>query len=121
MKRGKITFANIDSYIAHADPAARAALQEIRNLVLQLVPHATETISYQMPAFKDGKTFIYFAAFKKHIGMYPPVKNNAALLKALMPYANEKGNLRFDLDKKMPCALIAQVALALHQQYQNTK
>lgn len=117
MKREKVTFDDIDSYIAHADPAARAALQEIRKLVQQLVPHATETISYQMPAFKVTKTFVYFAAFKKHIGMYPPVKNDAALRQELAPYANATGNLRFELGEALPHALIGRVVLALAKQY----
>lgn len=113
----RITFPNIDTYIAQSDAAARPVLQEIRTIVQQTVPSASETISYQIPAFKAGKTFIYFAAFKKHIGIYPPVKNDAHLQRALAPYANEKGNLRFYLHEPMPYALIARVALALEKQH----
>lgn len=111
---------DINSYIAQADAAAKPVLEEIRKTIQQAVPDATETISYQMPAFKLGKTFIYFAAFKKHIGMYPPVKNDAELKQTLAPYANDKGNLKFYLHEPMPYALIARVALALKQQYQST-
>lgn len=32
---------------------------------------ATETISYQMPAFTLGGALVYFAAFKHHMGFYP--------------------------------------------------
>ncbi len=112
-------FVDIDSYIAHADAAARPVLQEIRKTIQLTVPSASETISYQMPAFKTGKTFIYFAAFKKHIGIYPPVKNDERLQQALVPYANEKGNLKFYLHEPIPYALIARIALALEKQYQN--
>ena len=93
----RITFSSIDAYIAQADAAAQPVLQEIRTIIQQTVPSATETISYQIPAFKAGKVFIYFAAFKKHIGIYPPVKNDTDLQQALAPYANEKGNLKFYL------------------------
>ena len=88
-------------------------LQEIRGIVKRTVPAATETISYRMPAFRLGRTFIYFAAFKSHIGIYPPVKGDKALAKALAPYRGPKGNLKFPLDRPMPYGLIARVVAAL--------
>lgn len=39
----------IDEYLSRLDPAPRAALERIRQLVTALVPEATETISYGMP------------------------------------------------------------------------
>jgi uncharacterized protein YdhG (YjbR/CyaY superfamily) len=68
-----------------------------------------ETISYGMPAFKQRRIVVYFAAFKHHIGLYPPVKGDAALEKAVAQYAGEKGNLRFPIDQKIPYALIARI------------
>jgi uncharacterized protein YdhG (YjbR/CyaY superfamily) len=52
---------------------------------------------------------VYFAAFKKHIGFYPPVRGDAKLAKALSPYTGEKGNLKFPLDQRMPYGLIARL------------
>ncbi len=114
----KPAFANIDDYIASASPHAKLILEEIRRLIQASVPDAKETISYQMPAFKLGHTFIYFAAFKKHIGVYPPVTTNNALMAELQPFAGEKGNLKFPLDQPMPYELIGRVAVALAQQYE---
>jgi len=37
------------------------------------------------------------------------VKGDAALEKAVAPYAGEKGNLRFPLDQKIPYALISRI------------
>ena len=61
--------------------------------------------------------FFYFAAFKKHIGIYPPVKGSATLQKRLARYRGPKGNLQFPLDEPMPYALIAQVAKTLAREY----
>jgi uncharacterized protein YdhG (YjbR/CyaY superfamily) len=47
-----------------------------------------------MPAFKQHGIVVYFAAFKNHIGVYPPVSGDARLEKALEPYAGPKGNLK---------------------------
>jgi uncharacterized protein YdhG (YjbR/CyaY superfamily) len=111
-------FASINDYLASVTPESRRILEEIRKLVQAKVPNAVETISYQLPAFKLRRTFIYFAAFKKHIGIYPPVQADKALAESLRPYAGEKGNLKFPLDQPMPGDLIGRVAVALAKQYE---
>src|SRR5688572_26265780 len=73
---------------------------------------AEERISYLMPAFFQGGAIIYFAPFRHHVGMFPPVKGDAALEKALAKYRGEKGNLRFPLDEPMPYPLIRRVVRA---------
>lgn len=98
--------ANIDEYISAFSPDVQAILQEVRRVVQSAAPGAQEVISYQMPAFKQHGVLVYFAAFKNHIGFYPPVRGDARLEKAAAPYAGEKGNLRFPLDEPIPFDLI---------------
>lgn len=113
----KPKFITIDDYIATVSPEAKLILAEIRKHIHLKVPEAQEVISYQMPAFKLERTFIYFAAFKKHIGVYPPVTGDKSLMEATARYRNEKGNLSFPLDETMPFELIGKVAIALSKQY----
>jgi uncharacterized protein YdhG (YjbR/CyaY superfamily) len=108
---------SVDAYLAAATADARPVLKKIRALVKAVAPQAQETISYQTPAFRQGRVFIYFAAFKAHIGIYPPVKGGAALEKALQPYRGAKGNLKFPLDRPLPYGLIKRVVIALKRQY----
>jgi uncharacterized protein YdhG (YjbR/CyaY superfamily) len=103
---------NIDEYIAGFAPEVRAILRKIRSTVRKAAPRATERISYQMPAFTLDRDLIYFAAFKKHIGLYPPVRGDARLKKDAAPYAGEKGNLKFPLDEPIPYALIGRIVKA---------
>lgn len=110
-------FETIDEYIKASVPPVRPILREIRTLVKRVAPDAHETISYRMPAFKVDRTFIYFAAFNEHIGIYPPVQGSAALNKALERYRGPKGNLKFPLDEPMPYDLIEKVIKALAAQY----
>ena len=110
------TFASVDEYIDAADPKVREILRTIRNLVAASVPGATECICYQIPAFRHEKVFFYFAAFKSHIGVYPPVQD-PDLVAELARYSGPKGNLQFPLNEPMPYALIARVARSLAQQY----
>ncbi len=102
--------AAIDAYISSHPPKVRAILKKIRSTIKKAAPQATERISYRMPAFFAPRTLIYYAAFKAHIGIYPPVRGDAALLKALAQYRGEKGNLRFPLDEPIPYALITRIA-----------
>lgn len=106
-------FTDIDGYIASAPSEVRPVLKELRRVAKATVPEAIETISYQMPALKLKKIFFYFAAFKNHIGIYPPVKGDMDLQAALIPYRGEKGNLKLPLDQPMPYDLISRVVLAL--------
>jgi uncharacterized protein YdhG (YjbR/CyaY superfamily) len=100
----------IDEYIAAFSPEVRSILQRIRQVVREAAPEAQEVISYRMPALKQGGILVYFAAFKNHIGLYPPVSGDRGIEKAIAPYAGEKGNLRFPFAEPIPYDLIARIA-----------
>jgi len=99
----------VDEYIAGFAPDVQAILERIRQTVKTAAPAAEETISYRMPAFKLNGMLVYFAAFKKHIGLYPPVRGDDSLMKAVRPYAGPKGNLQFPFGKPVPYALIRRI------------
>ena len=115
------TNAHIDDYIAKAGIPAAPILTKIRALATKCALNAAETISYQMPAFRDGKIFLYFATFKNHVGLYPPLTENSELVERLAPYRGPKGNLKFPYDEEIPYDLIAEVIKALHFQYTSKK
>lgn len=112
-----MTFVTHEEYFATIDAPARARLEQIRAEVERLVPGAERCISYAMPAFRKGRVFFYFAAFKKHVGIYPPVQGPAALVAELAPWRGPKGNLIFPHSADLPLALIGRVAVALAQDY----
>jgi len=98
----------IDRYLARVPRGAQGKLRAVVRVIRQAVPDATEVISYRMPAFKyRGRILVYVAAFREHIGMYPPVP--PALRRAASRFAGPKGNLRFPLDHPMPLALIRRI------------
>ena len=102
---------SIDEYIAASPSEVQPILRKIRRTIGNAAPGAQELISYRMPAFRLNGILVYFAAFKNHIGLYPPVSGDAKLEKALLPYAGPKGNLKFPLDQAIPYALIKRVVL----------
>jgi len=103
----------IDEYIAQCSPQVRPILEKIRDIVRKAAPKAKERISYRMPAFNLDGDIVYFAAFKQHISLFPPVpRGDAQLIKDASVYAGPKGNLRFPLDQRIPYGLISRVVKA---------
>jgi uncharacterized protein YdhG (YjbR/CyaY superfamily) len=109
MQTAGATPKTIDDYITGASPDVRPVLNKIRRTIRAAAPRAQEVISYRMPAFMLNGVLVYFAAFKKHIGVFPPVRGDAKLEKALAPYAGPKGNLQFPLDEPIPYGLIRRI------------
>src|SRR5580704_13996578 len=100
---------NIDGYISQFPAAVQAILEKVRATIINAAPDAKEVISYLMPAFKQHGILVYFAAWKKHIGLYPPIFGDKALEKAVAKYAGPKGNLQFPLDEPIPYDLIKRI------------
>lgn len=115
-----MTYASHEAYFDSVAPEIRPRLEAIQHAVSAQFPQATRCISYQLPAFKGRRVFFYFAAFKQHIGVYPPVTRDANLIRELEPYRGPKGNLSFAHDAPLPLALIERVAQALYREYEDT-
>lgn len=99
----------IDEYIAGFSPDLQEILEKIRLTIRNAAPNAHEAISYSMPAFKQGVVLVYFAAWKNHIGLYPPVSGNERLKEEVKQYEGEKGNLQFPLNEPIPYDLIERI------------
>jgi uncharacterized protein YdhG (YjbR/CyaY superfamily) len=106
---GRSAPATIDDYIAAFPAEVQSILKKIRLTIRKAVPQAKEKISYKMPAFTLDGDLIYFAAFKKHIGVFPPVRGDEKLSKEISRYRGVKGNLKFPLDEPIPYELIKRV------------
>jgi uncharacterized protein YdhG (YjbR/CyaY superfamily) len=102
---------SVDDYLAALPEAPRAALEELRKTIKAAAPEATETISYEMPTFKqDGRFLVSFAAFKAHCSLFPASeKVLEAHGEELKPYFSGKGTLRFTADKPIPAALVNKI------------
>ena len=103
------SYQTVGEYIASFPTKIQGILKKIRSTVRKAAPQAKEKISYRMPAFFHDGVLIYFAGFKNHIGIYPPVRGDAKLLKDLARYRGEKGNLKFPLDEPIPYDLIGRI------------
>lgn len=102
---------DINSYIAGFEPAIQDLLVQIRATIKEVVPEAEETISYGIPTFNlNGTYLIYFAAYKKHIGIYPVSDEFDAIGNEYSCYKRSgKGTLQFPIKKPIPTDLIVKL------------
>ena len=110
MKTSKTAPKDIGAYIAGFPTDVQQILEKIRKTIRKAAPEAEETISYLIPTFNlKGTYLIYFAAYKKHIGLYPAPRGNERFKKELSRYEGGKGTVRFPLDQPIPLALITRI------------
>jgi len=100
--------ATVDQYIARFPADVQAVLRAVRATIRQAAPQAEERISYRMPAMFQNGVVVYFGAFKRHLGLFPPVDDPLVRARAAA-YAGPKGNLQFPYDQPIPHGLIAEI------------
>ena len=106
MESKRSSAATIDEYIAEFPPEARKVLEELRALIKEAAPEATETMSYAIPTFDLNGHLVHFAGYEQHIGFYPTPSGIAAFKEELKPYKSAKGSVQFPLDRPLPVDLI---------------
>jgi uncharacterized protein YdhG (YjbR/CyaY superfamily) len=104
-------FASVDEYIGSFPADVQAILQQVRQTILDAVPAARETISYQMPTITlGGARLLYFAGWKRHISLYPAPAGDETFERRIGPYRAEKSTVKFPLSRPIPYDLVEQVA-----------
>lgn len=101
--------ATIDEYIGGFPGEVQEILEEIRMTIQKAAPEAKEKISYSMPAFDQNGIVVYFAAFKKHIGLYALPSGHETFREELSKYKSGKGSVQFPLNEPMPLDLISRI------------
>ncbi len=97
----------IDDYLATLPEQSRGIIGEIRQRIAVAAPEAHEAIKYGMPtAIVGGNSIIYYAAWKKHIGIYPVYRGSPEFETVLEPYRDKKDTVRFMLNKPVPYEII---------------
>jgi uncharacterized protein YdhG (YjbR/CyaY superfamily) len=105
----KDTPENIDVYIAGFPEDVRERMNHIRRIIHEAAPGVEEKISWGMPSFKMGKTWVQFAAFKNHIGFYPGPSAIGLFAEELTAYKTSKGAIRFPYKEPVPADLISRI------------
>jgi uncharacterized protein YdhG (YjbR/CyaY superfamily) len=107
MSPSKNHFTTIDEYIQSFPPLVQERLHQLRQTIKDVAPNAEEAIKYQMPTFVLHGNLVYFAAWKRHISIYPITAEMEASLQELADYPTSgKGTVQFPFDRPLPLPLI---------------
>jgi uncharacterized protein YdhG (YjbR/CyaY superfamily) len=106
----KTNLTKIANYIAGFPEEIQLLLQQIQATIKEAVPEAEETFSYGMPSFKLNDQSVWFAAYKKHIGLYP-MYGMAVFQEEMAKYRGKgtKDALHFPYNQPLPLELITKI------------
>ncbi|MFZ1249785.1 MAG: DUF1801 domain-containing protein [Candidatus Saccharimonadales bacterium] len=114
---GKTSVMTVDEYIANFEGETRIRLEQVRNLIRQLAPTASEGISYGIPTYKlNGKNMVHFAGYIKHVGLYPTPSTVTAFEQKLVGYVHAKGSVQFPHEQPFPIGLIGSMIEHRHKE-----
>jgi uncharacterized protein YdhG (YjbR/CyaY superfamily) len=99
----------IDEYIDDRPAEIQSLLQSVRETIHAAAPDAVEKISWQMPTFWQGENIVHFAAFKKHIGLFPGGEAVGVFADRLEDYKTSKGTIQFPFGKPIDHKLISDI------------
>ena len=101
----------IEEYIDRQAPEIQFYLRQVNEVIRSALPDAAEKISWSMPTYWKKHNLIQFAAFKKHIGLYPGPEAVTAFADRLQEYKTSKGAIQFPYAKPIPLGLIEEIAV----------
>jgi uncharacterized protein YdhG (YjbR/CyaY superfamily) len=102
-------YTNVEEYILDFSEIAQIKMQELREIIASVATNCKETISYNMPAYKQNGIVVYFAANKNHIGFYPTPSGITTFESRLTNYKYSKGAIQFPIHQPLPKELIQDI------------
>ena len=102
-------YQSIDQYIRSFPILTQTLLQELRLIIRESAPSASEKISYQMPTFYQNGNLVHFAAYERHIGFYPGARAIQVFESELSNYKTSKGAIQFPIDQPIPIELVKKI------------
>ena len=103
----------VNQYLARVPQPARAHLNKMRAAIRSAVPKdSLEIISYGIPAFKQKRILVWYAAFSNHCSLFPTAAIIDKFKNHLKPFSTSKGTIHFPTDKPLPTALIKKLVKA---------
>jgi uncharacterized protein YdhG (YjbR/CyaY superfamily) len=102
--------ATVSEYIAAAPKEAQKHLREIRSILKQVAPDATETLKWGSPVFEEKRILFAYSAYKSHLNFMPTGPALEPFMKELAEYKTGEDTIQFPYGKPLPEALILKIA-----------
>jgi uncharacterized protein YdhG (YjbR/CyaY superfamily) len=101
----------VKKYYSLVPHSSLPQLKKLRQIVLKVLPNATEVISYGIPTFKvDGKSVVGIGGWNDFVSLYPYGSELIVKFKDdLAPYKTSKGAIQFSLIDPLPEGIIKKI------------
>ena len=100
----------VDEYINAAPIEAREKLIEIREILKNVAPNATEALKWGSPVFEEKRILFAYTAFKSHLNFMPTHSSLIPFKEELSEYVTGKDTIQFPYNKPLPKTLIRKIA-----------
>ena len=100
----------VSEYIENAPAVGQEKLREIRQILKEIVPNATEGIKWGAPILEEKRILFSFSAFKTHINFMPTRRTLDSFRDELKDYVTGRDTIQFPYDKPLPKGLIKKIA-----------
>ncbi len=106
--------ANVDEYIASAEPAAGPLLKSLRELVKLTIPKTEEGISWGVPFYKYHGLLAGFSVFTSHVsfGLAFALDDEIRVKLAEKGYKTGSKTIQIKFDQSLPTVEIKQILIA---------
>jgi uncharacterized protein YdhG (YjbR/CyaY superfamily) len=100
----------VSAYIDAAPREAQSKLRQIRALLREVAPGATEAIKWGSPVLEQERILFAYTAHRSHLNFMPTGSSLTAFKEDLVEYKTGKDTIQFPYDKPLPKALIRRIA-----------
>lgn len=100
----------VAEYIEAAPSQAQERLREIRSLLKEVAPDATEAIKWGSPVFEEERILFSYSAYKSHLNFMPTGPALEPFKEELAGYTTGKDTIQLPYDRPLPKALIRKIA-----------
>ncbi len=116
-------YTSVEEYLDSFTGETRERLDVLRAKVFEIMPNATERISYNIPAyFVDGTMVVYFSGYAHHVSFYPLHLIDPKNAGKFSAYASGKATLKLPNAEPLPMKLIEEfIKLRLESVRQESK
>lgn len=108
MPKAKAT--TVEEYIQAAPEEARTHLREIRAILKEVAPDASEALKWGYPVFEEKRILFSYSAHRSHLNFMPTGPSLEPFREELADYTTGKDTIQFPYSSKLPGGLIRRIA-----------